>query len=79
MKLDPKKKAKIYAQAGIGDYWVVDAKRSAEGVGRIAHRVYIFREPDGGTYTQKAVLGASVTIRPLAFLDIEVELRQFFP
>jgi len=44
-----------------------------------AHRVYIFREPDGGRYNQEFVLGADDTIRPLAFLDVEVELRQFFP
>lgn len=69
LKLDTKRKAKIYAQTGIRDYWVVNA---------IAHQVHIFREPDGGSYAQKSVLGASETIRPLAFLDVEVELRQFF-
>jgi len=70
LKLDTKRKAKMYAQAGIEDYWVVDAT---------AHRAYIFREPDGGRYNQEFVLGADDTIRPLAFLDVEVELRQFFP
>ena len=70
LKLDTKRKAKIYAKAGIADYWVVDA---------IAHRVYILREPMDGKYTQQDVLGSSETIRPFAFLDVEVELRQFFP
>jgi len=70
LKFDTQKKAALYAQANITEYWVVDA---------IARQVYIFQEPVAGAYTKKLVLSESSTVMPLAFPEIEVELIEFFP
>ena len=70
LKFDTEKKAAAYAKSKIADYWVVSA---------IDRQVYIFREPVAGTYTNKIVLSDRSTIRPLAFPEIEVVLREFFP
>lgn len=70
LTFDTERKAALYAQAGVTDYWVVD-------VGD--RQVYIFREPVAGTYTNKSVLSENCTIKPLAFPEIEVALWEFFP
>ncbi len=70
LKFDTERKAKIYAQAGIIEYWVVDVRQE---------QVYIFREAIDDKYTQQDILGSSDIVRTLAFLDVEVELSQFFP
>lgn len=70
MKLDTTKKAAAYASSKIADYWVVDAP---------ARQVHVFREPVAGTYTQKSMWGENCTIKLLAFPQIEVVFRDFFP
>lgn len=70
LKFDTEKKAAAYASSKIADYWVVDV---------IERSIYIFREPVAGTYTNKSVFSENGTIRPLAFTEIEVAFREFFP
>ncbi|MBV8885435.1 MAG: Uma2 family endonuclease [Chroococcidiopsidaceae cyanobacterium CP_BM_RX_35] len=63
-------KAKVYARALIQDYWVVDLNE---------RQVYIFRKPMSGDYTQKDILSDLSSIHLLAFPEIEVLLKEFFP
>ncbi len=59
-------KNKIYAEAGIPEYWVVNLKE--------LHLV-VFREPLDGDYATKFILSTG-TIQPLAFPDISVSIEQ---
>jgi len=67
---DCNQKARTYAKAKIADYWVLDVNR---------HQIYVFREPGNTNYQQKAILGENDTLSPLAFPEIEVEVKQLFP
>ena len=58
-------KNKIYAEAGIPEYWVVNLKE--------LHLV-VFREPLDGDYATKFTLSTG-TIQPLAFPDISVAIK----
>ncbi|MBD2603449.1 Uma2 family endonuclease [Scytonema hofmannii FACHB-248] len=59
-------KSKIYAEAGIPEYWVVNLKK--------LHLV-VFREPLEGDYATKLTLTAGI-IQPLAFPDVSVSVEQ---
>lgn len=59
-------KAIEYAQAGIQDYWVLDMKR---------WQLHVFRDIDKGRYQSRLVFNQDQSISPLAFPDIDVELR----
>jgi Uma2 family endonuclease len=59
-------KSKIYAEAGILEYWVVNLKK--------LHLV-VFREPLDGDYTTKLTLTTGI-IQPLAFPDVPVSVEQ---
>lgn len=59
-------KSKIYAQAGISEYWVVNLKK--------LHLV-VFREILDGEYATKLTLTAG-TIQTLAFPDISISVEQ---
>ncbi|MEH2405375.1 Uma2 family endonuclease [Nostoc sp.] len=66
LEKDLERKSKIYAEAGILEYWVVNLKK--------LHLV-VFREILDGEYPTKLTLTAG-TIRPLAFPDISVAVEQ---
>ncbi len=55
-------KSKIYAEAGIKEYWVVNLKRL---------HLIVFRDPLDGDYATKFTLTTG-TIQPIAFSDISV-------
>jgi len=59
-------KSKIYAQAGILEYWVVNLKTL---------KLVIFREIIDGEYATKQTLTTG-TIQPLAFPDIDVVVEK---
>jgi len=62
LEKDLERKSKIYAEAGIKEYWVVNLKK--------LHLV-VFREPLDGDYAVKFTLTTG-TIQPLAFSDVSV-------
>ena len=62
LEKDLEKKSKIYAEAGIQEYWVVNLKTL---------HLIVFREPLNGDYATKFTLDTG-TIKPLAFDDIDV-------
>jgi Uma2 family endonuclease len=70
LKQDCEVKDKIYAQAGIADYWVVD----------IPHRqVHVFRDPTPTGYASHLVLNESQMVSPLAFPDIALSIFSVLP
>lgn len=58
-------KTKIYAEAGIREYWVANL---------VKRQLIIFREPQETEYASKMTLSDSI-IHPLAFPDLAVEVR----
>jgi Uma2 family endonuclease len=59
---DLETKSKIYAEAGIQEYWVVNLKQ---------HWLVVFRDPIHGEYTLKMTLTGG-TIQPVAFPHLSV-------
>ena len=63
-------KARLYAEAGITDYWIVNLK------GRC---VEVRRDPQGPAYRSVEVFRAGQKVRPLAFPDVALPLERVFP
>jgi Uma2 family endonuclease len=57
-------KSKIYAEAGILEYWVVNLKK---------RQLIVFREPQDGEYGSKSTLATGI-IYPLAFPDLAISI-----
>ena len=70
LNFDRKVKAAIYAQSGIADYWIIDVN---------GERVFVFRRPEGEKYLEKTVFGKSAKVSFLAFPEITIDFRSFFP
>jgi Uma2 family endonuclease len=64
LKKDLEIKDKIYAAAGIREYWVVNLK---------AQKLIVFRDPVEGTYQSKQTYTTGL-ISPLAFSDVVVSI-----
>ncbi len=70
LEYDRNTKAKIYAKAGIEDYWVLNTKK---------RQLHIFREPMIDGYSQEDILVETASISPLAFPEITVEISRLLP
>jgi Uma2 family endonuclease len=70
LKQDCEIKDKLYAQAGITDYWVVDLKN---------RQLHIFRNPTPTGYTSHLILSEPSEISPLAFPHITLALTAILP
>lgn len=67
-RFDRDVKARLYAEAGIPEYWIVD----------VVHRVVeVFREPSKGRYLEVSKHAAGV-LNPRAFPDVAVPLADLF-
>jgi len=66
LRKDLEAKKRIYAEAGIPEYWVVNLQDMT---------VLVFRDPSAGTYRTERTLNAGV-IHPLAFPDVAVSVRR---
>ena len=60
------RKAKIYASAGIPEYWIVDIHR---------RQVIVLRQPQAETYQSEQILAANGQITPVVFLDVVIDLQ----
>lgn len=65
---DLNKKKKIYASAGINEYWIVDLKNT---------ELVVFKEPSGNDYKTKVTLNQG-SINPNAFFDISIAIENLF-
>ncbi|BDA72806.1 protein of unknown function DUF820 [Calothrix sp. PCC 7716] len=62
-------KARVYANASIQEYWVVDAK---------CQQVYVFRKPIKDKYAQQITLDKNAKLCLLAFPNVEIEVKRLF-
>ena len=62
-------KDKLYAQAGIEDYWVVDVKK---------RQLHVFRNPTPTGYTSHLSITQAHSIAPLFFPDRLISLADIF-
>lgn len=62
LEKDLQAKSKVYAEANIAEYWVVNLKES---------QLIVFRNPQSGVYTSQTIL-TNRTIQPLAFPDVDI-------
>jgi Uma2 family endonuclease len=69
LRNDLGEKADLYAEAGIRDYWVVDANHQ---------RLVVLRNPVNGRYASRVELEGAVTVRPIAFPEIELSVAELF-
>lgn len=63
---DLNKKKKIYAKAGINEYWVVDSKNT---------ELIVFREQSGNDYKTKTTLNKGI-INSIAFPNIQFDVER---
>ena len=57
LNYDLNEKAELYAEAGIGEYWIVDANASC---------VHVFRDPQSTAYKYRAIANRGETLSPMA-------------
>ena len=70
LKHDCEIKDKIYAQAGIQDYWVIDIRN---------RQLHVFRQPTSAGYTNHLILTEPNEIAPLFFLNASLSITTLFP
>jgi Uma2 family endonuclease len=70
LKQDCEIKDKLYAQAGIAEYWVVALKN---------RQLHVFRNPTPTGYTSHLILSEPSDISPLAFPHITLSLTAILP
>ena len=63
---DLNRKKRVYASAGIDEYWVVDLKNT---------ELIIFREPSGNNYKTKATYNNGA-IAPISFPNIQLNVKR---
>ncbi|GAP98209.1 Uma2 family endonuclease [Leptolyngbya sp. NIES-2104] len=66
LEKDLKIKSKVYAEAGIVEYWVINLR---------TRELIVFREPVQGKYQQKSTL-TSGNISPVCFPDIQIDVAK---
>ena len=66
---DRKKKAPLYARAGVPEYWIVNL------VDRVIERR---SEPVGSAYATLAVIRLGESVAPLAFPDVSLRVSEIF-
>ena len=67
LKRDTEFKAKVYAKAGINDYWVLDITN---------RQLYAFREPTASGYQNQQILSDDATISPVAFPNVTINVSE---
>ncbi len=70
LKQDCDIKDKLYAQAKIADYWVVDLKN---------RQLHVFRDPTPTGYTSHLILTEPHQVSPLGFPELTVTLASILP
>ncbi|WNN92024.1 Uma2 family endonuclease [Gloeocapsopsis dulcis] len=63
-------KARVYANAKIPEYWILDVDQ---------RQLYVLREPGSEKYQQELIVNEDQTLSMLAFPDIEIHIHQLFP
>lgn len=66
LQRDRTRKAKIYASAGIPDYWIVDINQQ---------QVIVLRDPQVNAYQSEQILSIQAQVAPLAFPEVMISLK----
>jgi len=64
LQFDRERKGRVYASAGIGEYWLVNARDSV---------IQVFRGPAEDGYESTTEVGRNGALSPLAFPDVELQ------
>ncbi len=67
---DGERKAKLYAKAGLPDYWITNLRRDA---------VEVLRDPQRGTYRERLVFRKGERISPLARPEVSIAVEDLLP
>ncbi|MEA5620496.1 Uma2 family endonuclease [Cronbergia sp. UHCC 0137] len=70
LKYDCEIKGKIYAQAGINDYWVLDVNQ---------RKLHVFRQPTQEGYQSEVIIAEDGIVSPLFFADLAISLTEILP
>lgn len=70
LRFDREDKSRLYAEAGIPEYWIVNL---------VDDVLEVFRDPANDTYRVRLVLSPGESISPLSFSDIEVQVADLIP
>lgn len=70
LRHDQQRKARVYAQAGVQDFWIANLVQDV---------LEIYREPVKGGYRQKLVLHRGESIAPLARPEVSVAVNDLLP
>lgn len=70
LKYDLEDKAPMYAAASIADYWILDV---------VERELHVFRQPADGQYQSHLVLTSALSISPLAFNELEIQIIDMLP
>jgi Uma2 family endonuclease len=67
---DRKQKARIYGKNQVLEYWILDIQK---------RQVYVFRQPEDGTYSEELTLSSNDSLAMQAFPDVAIALDALFP
>jgi Uma2 family endonuclease len=67
---DRGRKARLYARAGIADYWIVNIKERT---------IEVRRDPVGSNYQSIVIYKVGDEVHPLAFPDVSLAVSRLFP
>lgn len=67
LQKDRQHKSKLYAQAGIPEYWVINLQQN---------QMIVYRQLEEGAYQAEQILNVRDNINPLAFPNVTVQLRR---
>ncbi|MBD2579687.1 Uma2 family endonuclease [Oscillatoria sp. FACHB-1406] len=70
LKTDCEIKDKLYARAGIADYWVLDVKE---------RQLHLFRDPTATGYTRHLIVSEPNRVASLAFPHLNLSLSEILP
>lgn len=62
-------KARLYAECGVEEYWIVDV---------LGRTVEVHRSPEGGAYASREVRRAGETVAPARFPDVSIAVDALF-
>lgn len=69
LQIDLIEKERLYAEARIAEYWVVDSQSNC---------IHVFRDPEGGSYRQRSVAKVGEFLTPKSPCKIPLDLTDLF-
>ena len=70
LRFDREVKARLYAKAGIPEYWIVNL---------VENRIEVHRQPSAEVYAERVVVGPGESFGPLCAPSLRLQYEQVFP